>query len=278
MVVNSKDFQGVFYPSSPRGTAMIVVTGSDGGIKWAKSIAKAFSKQGIPALAVAYWKTKDTPKTLSLVPIEIIRSAVLWLKNNGFSKVGIYGMSKGAELALVAASLIPQLELVIAVSPACCVFEGIAKPHYSGASSWTWNGAPLPYASFADRSVSAWKNIIRNREYGYCTQYLQVLVSNKREENTIKVEHINGPILLLSAKHDAQWPASQMGNMICERLKEKRFAFPFRHESFAPASHLLSPISTPVRFAYRQERKQAKACDKARGDAWSLSVEWAQSL
>ncbi len=278
MVINSKDFQGVFYPSPTREKAMIVVSGSDGGIRWAQSIAEAFSKQGIPALAVAYWKTKNTSKSLSLVPVEIIQSAAIWLKNRGFSKVGIYGMSKGAELALIAASLIPQLELVVAVSPTCCVFEGISKPHYSGASSWTWNGAPLPYVSFADISISVLKSIVHNREYDYRTQYLEVLANNKREENTIKVEHINGPILLLSAKNDAQWPSSEMSNMICERLKEKQFSFPFHHEVYDPASHILSPVSTPVRFAYRQERKYAKACDKARKNAWNLSVEWVGHL
>lgn len=274
----SKDFQGVFYPSKTNEKAMIVVSGSDGGIRWANEIASVFSAHDISSLAVAYWKTKYTSKTLALIPIEIIQSAVLWLKKNGYSKVGIYGVSKGAELALISGSLIPQIERVIAVSPCCCVFEGIAKPAYSNTSSWTWGGQPLPYASFHNISVSVIKNIIKNHEFGFVKQYIDVLATNKNEENTIKVENINGPILLLSAKEDAQWPSAEMGNMICNRLSNKEFAFPFHHEIFYPASHILCPVKTKMRLAYRMERQHKKECEVSRKQALKMSLDWLARL
>lgn len=39
----NKEFQGVFYPSKTNEKVMIVVSGSDGGIKWANEIASVFS-------------------------------------------------------------------------------------------------------------------------------------------------------------------------------------------------------------------------------------------
>lgn len=276
--ISNKDFQGVFYPSKIKEKAIIVVSGSDGGISWASEIASVFSAQGISSLAVAYWKTKNTSQTLALIPIEIIQSAVLWLKENGYSRVGIYGVSKGAELALVSASLIPQIQYVIAVSPACCVFEGIAKPKYSNTSSWTWGGKPLPYASFKNISVNMIKNVIKNREFGFKKQYIEVLTANKNEENIIKVENINGPILLLSVKEDAQWPSAQMGKMICDRLSDKGFAFPFHHEIFHPASHILCPVKTKLRFAYRIERKYKKECEVSRKQALKITLDWLGKL
>jgi dienelactone hydrolase len=274
----NKDFQGVFYPAETNEKSIIVVSGSDGGIRWASEIASIFSVQGIPSLAVSYWKTKYTSKTLALIPIEIIQSAVLWLKKNGYSKVGIYGYSKGAELALISASLIPQIECVIAVSPSCCVFEGVAKPVTSNTSSWTWGGKPLPYASFHNISVNLIKNIIKNRQLGFKKEYMEVLTTNKEEENTIKVENINGPILLMSAKEDAQWPSAEMGKMVCERLSDKGFAFPFHHEIYHPASHILCPVKTKMGLLYRIERQFKKECEVSRMQALEMSLDWLERL
>lgn len=274
----SKEFQGVFYPSKTNEKAMIVVSGSDGGIRWANKIASVYSAHGIPSLAVAYWKTKYTSNTLALIPIETIQSAVIWLKENGYSKVGIYGFSKGAELALISASLIPQIEFVIAVSPSCCAFEGIARPAGSNSSSWTWGGKPLPYASFYNVPISLIKNILNNREYGFVKQYSDVLATNKNEENTIKVENINGPILLLSAKEDAQWPSAKMGKMIYDRLTDKKFKFPYQYEIFNPASHILCPVKTESRFMYRMERQHKKEFEVSRGQALKISLDWLARL
>ncbi|MCX7773775.1 MAG: hypothetical protein N2376_11755 [Clostridia bacterium] len=274
----SNGFQGVFYHSETKEKAIIVVSGSDGGMRWANEIASVFSAHGISSLAVAYWKTKYTSKTLALIPIEIIQSAVLWLKNNGFSKVGIYGVSKGAELALISASLIPQIECVIAVSPSCCVFEGIAKPAYSNTSSWTWGGQPLPYASFQNMEISLIKHIVKNREFGFTKLYIDVLNRHKSEENTIQVENINGPILLLSAKEDAQWPSAEMGKLICDRLRSKGFLFPYHHEIFHPASHILCPVKTKMRLAYRIERQHKNECEASRKQALKVSLDWLVKL
>ena len=271
-------FQGIFYSSKTKEKAMIVVSGSDGGIKWANKIASVYSAHGVTSLAIAYWKTKYTSKTLALIPIEIIQSAVHWLKKNGYSKVGIYGVSKGAEFALLSGSLIPQIEFVIAVSPSCCVFEGIAKSAYSNTSSWTWGGQPLPYASFHHISVSIVKNLFKNHEFGFAKQYLEVLATEKKEENIIKVESINGPILLLSAQEDAQWPSAEMGMMICDRLNKKGFAFSFHHEVFYPASHILCPVKTKIGFVYRIERQHKKECEASRKQALQMSLDWLTRL
>ena len=277
--VSDHGFHGNFYPTTTKDKALIVITGSDGGITWAQQIAELFSSKGITALAVAYWGIKGLPKNLSLIPIETIQAAVCWLQEQGYQEIGIYGVSKGAELALTSASFLPQIKFVIAVSPACCSFEGIAKPAYSGASSWTWNGNPLPYVSFKSISVNIVKDFLKNHEFGFVKHYLKVLETEKNEENTIKVENINGPILLLSAKEDAQWPSATMGAMVCDRLKVKEFPFPFHHEIYSPASHILNPIAPGrlkkiLRLAYLVERKHQKECDIARDRALQLSLDW----
>lgn len=45
----------------------------------------------------------------------------------------------------------------------------------------------------------------------------------------IKVENINGPLLILSGKDDDQWPASAMSDQIIERLKKNNFRYYNKH-------------------------------------------------
>lgn len=276
--VFSNDYHGLLYPVGNKSRVMMVVTGSDGGSKWANEIAATFVSNGIPCFAISYWKETGLPNNLSLIPIEIIQSATTWLKSKGYEKIGVYGVSKGAEFALTAASLLPQIEFVIAVSPPCCVFEGIAKSKYSKTSSWTWNGTPMEYASFRRVKVNILKNIIMNREFGFSQQYNEVLSTEKNEQNAIKVENINGPILLISAEKDAQWPSKKMSLLIAERLEKKQFSFSFHHEIFHPASHILCPVKTIRRFVYRMERKNPSECDAARKQALQFSLNWLASL
>jgi dienelactone hydrolase len=274
LTVEGQAFEGVFYPSTTKDRAVIVVSGSDGGIAYAKKVAEVLAGNGISSLAVAYWKTDNTPQTLSLIPIETMQSAVDWLTQQGYPQVGIYGFSKGAEYSLTAASLIPQIRFVVAVVPASNVFEGIAKPNYSGTSSWTWQGRPLPYVSFGGAPNFSIKKIIADGEFGFRKMYLDALSAYGNEENTIKVENINGPVLLLSAKGDSQWPSEQMGDLIYKRLEEKQFPFAYHHQVYDPASHVLMPVSTMLKFMYKQERQYPRECRQARKDALKLSIEW----
>lgn len=220
---------------------------------------------------MAYWGTKQTPKTLSLIPIETIACAVHWLLKQGYSKVGIYGISKGAELALLSASLIPEIDFVIAVSPSCCVMEGIKKPAFSGESSWMWEKKPLPFISMSSINTNPMKNLLKYGEFGLTKEYSKVINRHINEDNIIKVENIKGSILLLSAQEDAQWNSEEMSMILMNRLKEKGFLYPYSVEIFYPASHILCPIETIFTKIYRIERKHPQECRKARKEAFQLT-------
>ncbi|MBQ8597467.1 MAG: hypothetical protein IJ029_01610, partial [Lachnospiraceae bacterium] len=56
-------FEGILFPAEGRkDKVMIVVSGSNGGMRMTKQCAEFYSKNGIPALAVALFKTKGTQK------------------------------------------------------------------------------------------------------------------------------------------------------------------------------------------------------------------------
>lgn len=106
------------YPvAGRRDKVVITLSGSEGGLWLAKKQARWLQSQGIPALALGYFRTLHTGTALSLVPLEIIEQAIHFLQAQGYARIGILGFSKGAELALVAATHYPALSCVVAKTP-----------------------------------------------------------------------------------------------------------------------------------------------------------------
>ena len=125
--VQSEGFEGILYPGNGRkDKVLIVMSGSDGGMTLTKQESGFYHRNGIPALALALFKTKQTPRELSRVPVEYVERAIAWLKQQGYEKIGIDGTSKGSEMALVAASLFPALSCVIVRVPSHFVSEGLS--------------------------------------------------------------------------------------------------------------------------------------------------------
>ena len=134
------------------GKAIIVLGGSEGNENIPRNLGARFAREGIAALGLCYWNVPGLPDELIEVSIEPIERAVAYLRQRGFDRVGIYGISKGGELALLAASLMPQITCVVAISPLACAMPGItgnkslAGKGLSDRSSWTWRGEPVPCA------------------------------------------------------------------------------------------------------------------------------------
>ena len=109
---------GVLYPVNGRkDKVMIVLSGSEGGLEHAEKLAKYLQDNGIPALALGYFKTKHSAKTLNKIGLENIKAAIEWLTNFGYEKIGIEGCSKGAEYAAAAAVAFHELSCVILKIP-----------------------------------------------------------------------------------------------------------------------------------------------------------------
>lgn len=277
--VEREGFQSIYYDGTSRNLALIIVSGSDGGLRVADATAKRFSAEGIPSLAVAYYKTSQTSSNLAEIPVEYVEHAIDWLRKKGFSKIAIHGISKGAEYALVSASLLPAISGVIALSGSCCVFGGLsARRRAMPTSSWSWRGKPLPYLSMGDAHVSFAKMLLQYGELRLVDFYNHLLDTGRTEENTIKAEHIQGPILLQSGHEDSMWPAEEMSNIITQRLSEKAFPYRYEHHVFSPGGHLLSPMSSPMLGLYKLERKDREGCSAARERAFANSLSFLKAL
>ena len=100
------------------GKTLILVGGSDGYFSLTRLIAEQFAARGLTILALAYWGKEGLPTALQKIPLEYAEKAALWLQSRGYEKIGIWGISMGAQYALLAASHLPDLlSCCVAVCP-----------------------------------------------------------------------------------------------------------------------------------------------------------------
>lgn len=240
-----KDLVGRYFTSQfiRKRPAVIVVSGSDGRIEIAQTIAEVLAQRGYSALAICYFGMDGTSPNLSRIPLEIIENAIKWLKKQETvdeRRIGIYGRSKGGELVLAAASIFPDITCVIANTPSCYVYEGLKKIP-SRQSSWTYGGKELPYLNFSPftifrmiiKKMLGQKDLIR-------WMYQQLITNGDTGKASIEVEKINGPILFLSSESDTIWPSLFHCETAVNRLHKKKFQYPYKHCTYKKSGHMLT--------------------------------------
>ena len=280
ITVGKEGFEGILFPAdNTKDKVLIVISGSNGGMKLTKECAEFYSRHSVPALALAIFGTKQTEKNLDRIPLEYVEFAIRWLKKLGYRRIGIDGTSKGSELALLCASLFPDISCVIARVPSYFVSEGLVskgkmkKP--SGTSCWSYHGKEIPFARYNYRSFNLPKIILKEKE-------LHLISINKdktvKNENIIPVERIKAPILLLSGKNDSVWPSYESCLYIEKRLKENSFGYPVKHIAFEYIGHeMLVSLSPIYKIAFKAERKYKTECkDERKRLAYEL-LNWVKN-
>lgn len=238
--IKNQPFIADFYhaPDSKNKIVLIVVGGSEGGNP--SYFAEQFVEKGFSVLSLAYFKETTLPDNLELIPLEYFDAPISWLQcNYNFDKIVFVGISKGAELALLLASIKNDIYGVIAYSPSSVVFEGFGNDQTNSNSSWTINNKQIKFVPFDVTGVKDFND--------YYTIYKQSLTQTSFVENAIiEVENISGPILLLSGSDDRMWPSKEMAEMIVNRLKTKNFKFKSKHICFDGAGHVFSEYYTEL--------------------------------
>ena len=278
--VQTDGFEGVLYPGDGRkDKVLIVMSGSNGGMKLTRQAAQFYHENGFPALALALFRTRQTPKDLSRVPVEYVENAVAWLKKQGYERIGVDGMSKGSEMALVAASMFPELSCVIARVPSYFVSEGLSgsgkNKGPSGTSCWSYRGKELPYAPYR-RSFDLLHVLLKEKE-------LHIIAFNRDKdvtpETVIPVEKIKAPILLLSSKHDEVWPSFESASLMEKKLTDIGFPYPHKHIALEHISHaMLTELPKIYKMAFKSERQHPKECERDRETLKQELLNWVNNV
>lgn len=149
----AEPWEGVlFSPARGGDVGVLVLAGSSGRVE--RERARLLARQGMTALAIRWFGGPGQPPGICEVPLETFTAAVGLLRAHGAARVGILGVSKGAEAALLTAVRDPRVDVVVALSPTsrvwCNIGPGRDKEHRPYRSSWTWRDRPLPFVPLDD--------------------------------------------------------------------------------------------------------------------------------
>ena len=203
--------------------------GSEGGNAWTsdywKKTREKFIEKGYAFLAIGYFGAKGTPGTLQKIALEDVHYAIeVATKNKKINKnkIAIIGGSRGADLALLLGSYYKDIKCVVGIVASNVVFPGNTN-HFT-TSTWTYQKKELPFVPVNEEAVPfLMKRDLRG------TFEAMLKDTNAVEKCLIKVENINGPILLLSATKDEICPSTPMAEKMITRLKTNKFKHPFEH-------------------------------------------------
>mgnify|MGYP001746075533 FL=1 len=240
-------------PTSPR-PAIIVLSGSDGGIEKAQNIAMLLSNYGFVTMAISYFGMCKQPSNLNQIPIESIEEALQYLKRLEFvdaSNIGIYGRSKGAELALLSLTKYSGLKCAVLNSPSDRVYEGIRGKMNAKHSSWTYEDKEVPYKPFR------WIEVIKNKLFK---------IPMKDKTGIMELEKVKCPLLLISSFRDEVWNSFDAAMNILTKVN-----------SLNKKLVLTTELGHMNTISYLPNIRYNNRSDKIYGEAvvsWESTVSW----
>ncbi|MDW5444102.1 acyl-CoA thioester hydrolase/BAAT C-terminal domain-containing protein [Polaromonas sp. SM01] len=248
----------LFTPAGPGPhPAVLVLNGSGGGINEPR--AALYASHGYAALALGYFKAPGLSDYISNTPLEYFETALHWLHRHvrplhGF--VALSGQSRGGELVLLLGSRFPELvSAVIGYVPGAVVHsaQNACDPATGREGpAWTFRGQPLPHLWQNNRSASwaPWDDGPQPRRHA--NALLTALQDPEAVERArIRVEHIRGPVLLLSASDDGSWPSSLYGRMVTERLAQFKHRYAVEQLDFEGGGHsIVFPYVPTTQLVY----------------------------
>jgi uncharacterized protein len=223
--VNSQLYVG----TSEDQPLIVGLGGSEGGNAWASNFWKPtrdqFLAKGYAFLALGYFGVDGAPDTLDRIAIDQVYHAISEAAKNpriNAKKIAIIGGSRGGDLALLIGSFFPGISCVIALVPAHVSFPGHTT-HFS-TSAWNYGGKDLPFIPVNEAAVPF---LMKGNLRGAFEAMLQDSVAEQAAR--IKVERINGPVLLISATRDEISPSTPMCDKMIQSFKLNGFRHPYKH-------------------------------------------------
>jgi fermentation-respiration switch protein FrsA (DUF1100 family) len=263
---------------------VITLHGSEGGsFEAAKQDAGLFASHGFATLSLIYfaWPYLNTPNVtqgFNNIPEERIEQARTWLQARpeaDVNRLGLRGVSKGSELALLAAADYSWVRAVAACVPTSLVWGAFGVDTGDGRehSGFTFAGKPLaniPYGDYAP--VEAGKMTLAERHRLDRKGSTVEAVAAAR----IPVERSGARFLLAGSGEDDIWQSSEMAEEITARMKQAGKAALVETLLFPKAGHFVcgtgSSVSRPVTGDVTPGGGDADATGKAAGVVWDRTL------
>lgn len=268
-------FEAVLYDAENGDDRLLTVIQGLKGLELPSKYAKMFAGKGYSALAMSYYGSEGQPSAMRAIPLEQFRTACDTLKlyeNGRFKRFGIYGNSKGAGMALLAASVVPDISLVIAASSFGHIMQGSGGKKLSPCKAMvSLDGRDFPYVANNGVFGAFLKRCVKEHNVRLL-YFFDEWERKGTAKNEIPVEKINGDILLLTSTNDESVPAKHDAETLISRLKRTGYAHSCKHINFENGSHNLGyfPINNNL---LPQEKKHPAECQKTREDALAIILQ-----
>jgi dienelactone hydrolase len=265
--------------------AVVAFAGSSGGLAAAASWAPVLASHGFATLAIAYFGTPGLPPSLIGIDVEVVERAVHWLRRRSDitdEPIAVMGMSRGSELAFHAGALLDDVGPVVGLAPSGIGWPALDATGPIDAPAWRFRGRDLPYVAPPRRELVSGPNA--DRPIALRPLFEALLQDTKAVAAAeIPVEHLHGPVLLVSGRDDAMWPATVFGDLAHERARRHQFPHGFTHLSYPDAGHVAAgvpglPVVTEARhpltgacYAFGGSRAGNA---RARADSWPRIISF----
>ncbi|MEO0815864.1 MAG: acyl-CoA thioesterase/BAAT N-terminal domain-containing protein [Pseudomonadota bacterium] len=210
---------------------IITLGGSEGGDRSARNVGAKFASRGFAVLGLPYYSPAgwggtaqfpDLPDTFVNIPIDRLETARDYLRTRSdvnSDRMGLYGVSKGAEFVLAGSSLIEGFSSVAAVVPTDVIWEGFGDGvEENRFSSFTWRGDPLPFVPYVGIKEEYAKYGNPNETVRLRTPHDagRAAYPERADAARIRVEDIDEPVFLVGGDEDTVWASGPMARSIKE--------------------------------------------------------------
>ena len=237
--------------------AVMILNGSGGGINEPR--AALYASRGYAAFALAYFKAPGLSDYISNTPLEYFQTGLRWLRKKVQPKhdfVAISGQSRGGELVLLLGATFPEeVSAVVAYVPGAVVHSGqnACDPKIGREGpTWLLGGKPIPHV-WENNRTATWapfdEGPAPHRHEKAILTALQDPDAVARAR--IKVEDIQGPVMLLSGTDDGSWPSSIYSKMVQDKLAQVNHPYPVEWLDYENGGHsILFPYVPTTQLVY----------------------------
>jgi pimeloyl-ACP methyl ester carboxylesterase len=257
----------LYLPPGDDLPAVVVLGGSEGGVP-APSPTALLAGHGIAALGLACWRAPGLPDVMADIDVELVGRGCEWLRavpGVRDAPPSVMGISRGGELALLAASLMPDRVGSAISAVGSAVPWGALGTGDDNDVCWRFGGDPVAkvweYADDPDRGLRDPATVAAAE---------------------IRVECVSGRVLLLSGDDDQMWRSSMLSEYAVRRARRLGVSDRVEHVCYPDAGHACctppgfaiagaivhSLDSTPYSMGGTRAGNQA-----ARRDSWRRIVE-----
>ncbi|RZJ17083.1 MAG: dienelactone hydrolase [Brevundimonas sp.] len=262
---------------------VVILHGADGNDEAGERFGPILARLGYAAVGLPYYspnwgdfgpppKFPDLPGSFIDIRVDQmadLRDALRGMDGVDIERFGLFGASKGAEFALIAASRYPWIDSVVAYAPTDVVWEGwgLEMLEAEGTrSSFAFGGEPLPFMPY--------RGFVEGLLAGP-TADLRAIHDNGRADHPdkeagarIPVETYPGELMLIAGGKDAQWNATRAAINIQRARNEA--GLPTELLGYPEAGHDLVGDGGPRDSPRSGGSPDADAA--ARADAWPKVV------